>query len=400
MSENFKKLQDKLNLEEGIEGIIDILREIYRNGTNSIKNISRAVKIPIPIVSKVVNSLIEANFLFRNEDGVQLWEHAMKFCEEELGFFGYGIPRCPECDNRPFNITPRIEQLFDILNPIFKDRPIVDTTLDQSKITVETAIQRALYFYNNGSIEGKDIAFLGDDDFSSIAISKLYKIFFPNEPNLIAKSITIIDIDSRILETIKKYIEEDSLKVNILNYDLRKPIPDNLINKFDTIIMDPPYSLNGLKLFLSRGISLLKHPSKYDIKKDIYLSFAHKSQEYTLEFQKFIIDSNLAIMEIIPKFNKYEGSEVLGNITQMIRLNTTMKTKPLINPNEEFNESIYTGETHPYIKKYRCTNCNEILEVGPDRQFETIEILKGEKCPKCQTSKNFELIERNLKLDY
>ncbi|MHA1339176.1 MAG: bis-aminopropyl spermidine synthase family protein [Promethearchaeota archaeon] len=400
MAEVFKKLQDKLNNDEGLEGILDIIRVIYRVGTISVKNISRKTKLPVPLVAKVVNNLIEADMLYRNEDGVQLWEHAMKFCEKELGFYGFGIPECPKCKGRPFFLTPRFDKLFDVLNPIFERRPSVDTKLDQSKNTVETAIQRLLYIYNNGSLEGKNICLLGDDDFTSVAISKLYLSFFPEEPKIIPKNITVIDIDERILNSIKNEVEKDNLTINTIKYDLREPVPKNLRNKFDTIIMDPPYSTNGLKLFLSRAISLLRKPSKYDVKKDIFLSFAHKSQEKTLEFQKVIIESGLAIIEIIPAFNKYEGSEVLGNITQMIRLNTTLKSHPLIDPNSKFVMPIYTGETHPYIKKYKCVKCGEIIEVGPDKQFETIELLKGEKCPKCKNSKKFELIERNLKLDY
>ena len=100
-------------------------------------------------------------------------------------------------------------------------------------------------------------------------------------------------------------------------------------------------------------------------------------------------------MEIIPRFNTYEGSEVLGNQTQMIHLKTTLEAKPLILPDVEYKEAIYTGESHPYIRTYKCKNCNHTVEVGPDREFTTIEILKGNKCPKCE-SKNFDLVSRNL----
>ncbi len=401
MAEFFEKLQDKVNLEENIEGIRNILLSIYRNGTISIKNISRITKIPIPVVSRIIKILIEKDFLTRNDKGVQFWEHSMKYVEESFNFYGFGIEKCPTCKGRPNYISPRYEILFDKLNQIFENRPSVDSTLDQSKNLVETAIQRAIYLYDKGALEGKNILFIGDDDFTSIAVCLLYLIFYPEEPDIIPNSITIIDIDDRILNEIKNVYSEYELplnKLNCINYNLREIISSELLEKFDTIITDPPYSANGLKLFLSRAISMIKTNDKYCTGKDIFLSYAHRSSEKTLEIQSLIDDMGLSIMELIPRFNKYEGAEVLGNQTQMFHLKTTSKTKAIIPAEEKFLDIIYTGESHPYIRKYKCKGCEAVIIVGPDNEYETIEILKGNKCPKCKVSKKFDLIERNIKL--
>ena len=399
MAEFFNKLQDIVNLEESIEGIRDILLAVYRNGSISIKNISRVTKIPIPAVSKVVNILIEREVLTRPTDGkgVQFWERSMNFVEDFFKFYGYGVQKCPECKGRPNYISPRFENLFDELNLIFDKRPQVDTTCDQSKNTVETGIQRVLYFYNEGGLEGKNVIFLGDDDFTSAVLSIFYKSFFPDEPKLLPKSITVLDIDKRILSSITKIYEQNKLSVNCVQYDLKNPIPNELLSKFDTIITDPPYSINGVKLFLSRAISMMPTIDKYNTGKDIFLSFAHRSPQRTLKLQSLLTEMGLSIMEIIPRFNIYEGSEVLGNQTQMFHLKTTLETKALIPPDGVYKETMYTGESHPYIRIYKCKNCNQQIEIGPDREFTTIEILKGQKCPnpKCE-SKNFDLVSRNL----
>lgn len=397
MAEFFIKLQDIVNLEESIEGIRDILLAVYRNGSISIKNISRVTKIPIPAVSKVVNILIEREVLTRPIDGkgVQFWERSMNFVEEHFKFYGYGVQQCPECRGRPNFLSPRFENLFDELNPIFENRPQVDTTCDQSKNTVETGIQRVLYFYNEGGLEGKNVLFIGDDDFTSAVLSIFYKSFFPKEPKLLPRSVSIVDIDERILNSISNIYDKNKLSVNCTRYDLKDPIPDDLLGKFDTIITDPPYSINGVKLFLSRAISMMPIIDKYNTGKDIFLSFAHRSPQRTLKLQSLLTEMGLSIMEIIPRFNIYEGSEVLGNQTQMFHLKTTLETKPLILPDVEYKEAIYTGESHPYVRTYKCKNCNHTIEVGPDREFTTIEILKGNKCPKCE-SKNFDLVSRNL----
>jgi N4-bis(aminopropyl)spermidine synthase len=395
MAEFFDELLTKVDLEEGIEGIRQILLQIYRNGSISIKKIARLTHIPIPVVSKVVNILSEQKLLNRSKQGVQYWEHGMKFVEQHFGFFGYGNQKCPMCKSRSVYISPRYDEIFDILNPIFSHRPSVDTTFDQSKNTVETAIQRAGYFYDKGALEGKRILFIGDDDFTSVSVGLLSKTFFPNEDiTLIPRSISVLDIDTRILSEIKDVFSNNSLPIQIIIQDLREPIPAEFIHQFDTIITDPPYSINGLKLFLSRAISFLDT----GINQDIFLSFAHRSPSQTLEMQSILADLGLAIIEIIPRFNKYEGAEVLGNETQLYNLKTTEKTQEIVKSDEKFTSTIYTGETHPYIRKFQCTSCNTLIAVGPDKKFNTIEQLKGDSCPHCG-GKKFKLIERNIVID-
>lgn len=395
MSEFFNELLNKVDLEEGIEGVRQILLHIYRNGSISVKKLSRLTHIPVPIVSKIVNILSEQKLLNRSKDGIQYWEHGMKFVEKEFGFFGFGNQKCPSCKSRSVYISPRYNEMFEILNPIFQNRPSVKTTLDQSKNTVETAIQRAGYFYEKGALEGKHVLFLGDDDFTSVSVMLLSKILFPNEAvTLIPKSITVIDIDTRILEEIKSVFSTFSVPVHSVEYDLRKAMPPELMGKYDTIITDPPYSNNGLWLFLSRAISLLKHEENLDI----FLSFAHRSPNQTHSMQNVIHGLGLSIMEIIPRFNKYEGSEVLGNETQLFHLKTTHKTEGFIDESKPDISAIYTGETHPYIRNFQCTACNKEIEVGPDKEFLTIELLKGNSCPHCG-GKKFKLIKRNLAIE-
>ncbi|MBN2156975.1 MAG: bis-aminopropyl spermidine synthase family protein [Candidatus Lokiarchaeota archaeon] len=392
MSEFFNQLLEKVNLEEGVEGIRQILLQIYRNGSISVKKLSRLTLIPVPLVSKIVNVLSEQKLLSRSKNGIQYWEHGMKFVEKEFGFFGYGTQKCPTCKSRPVYVSPMFDEMFEILNSIFAKRPSVDTTLDQSKNTVETAIQRACYLYEKGALEGKRVLFIGDDDFTSVCVGMMSKIFFPNDPFiLIPKSITVIDIDARIVESIQTIFRNNKLTIQCIQYDLREPIPSELLHSFDTIITDPPYSPDGLGLFLSRALSCMDS----GVNKDIFLSFAHRSPDQTMKIQSIMTQMGLSIVEIIPRFNKYEGSETLGNETQMFHLKTTSFSQELVLASAKADLKIYTGETHPYIRQFQCMSCNAIIEVGPDKEYQTIEELKGATCPNC-SSKKFKLIGRNL----
>jgi N4-bis(aminopropyl)spermidine synthase len=393
LSEFLKKLQEKTPIREGTEGYRTILREIYRKGAISIKDLSRSTTIPIPVLAKVVNFLIEKEILDHVAEGSLYTEKGMKFIEQELKFYGYGIASCEKCENVRIFITPRWYELLEELEEILSKRPTVDTTLDQAYATPETTLQRALLAYSRGSIEGKNVCFLGDDDITSVALGNLYKGFYPEEPQLIANEITVFDIDKRLLDVISGVFHSTnkrSLNIKLKQWDYRNSIFLEEINKYDTIFIDPPYTVNGLILTLSRAIDLLKKiPGK-----EIYLSFAHRPDEELYNIQKLIVEMGLNIQEIIPKFNIYDGAQILGNSTQMLILHTTKHSKSKIPANEQFTKELYTGQIHPSLRLYYCKSCSRIIEVGTNCEFITIENLKEKGCPNCHSNGPFELDEK------
>jgi len=382
-----KDIQSKIHLREGIEGYRSILREIYRAGTISLKDLSQKVLIPIPVLSKIVNYLIELKVLDRIPAGILYTENGMQFIESELNFYGYGLSKCDRCDSHSLYISPRWDDVLDLLEESFEKRPKVDTTLDQAFATAETSLRRALLLYDKGALEGKKICLLGDDDYSSVAIALLYLGFFPENPKLIPDEMVVIDIDNRILEGIQKTVKENSFNIKYKIWDYRTKIPEDLLNKFDTIMIDPPYTENGLRLTLSRAIDMLRiEPGR-----EIFLSFAHRSPVKFLKLQEIIIGMGLAIIEITPRFNTYEGASILGNQTQLLRLATTENTKSIIPPIVNHEEPIYTGKISPTTRFYYCLTCNKSIEIGELSQIKTIEKLKESGCPYCNSKGPFKI---------
>jgi len=382
-----KDIQSKIHLREGIEGYRSILREIYRAGTISLKDLSQKVLIPIPVLSKIVNYLIELKILDRIPAGILYTENGMQFIESELKFYGYGLSKCESCDSHSLYISPRWDEVLDLLEESFEKRPIVDTTLDQAFATAETSLRRALLLYDKGSLEGKKICLLGDDDYSSVAIALLYLGFFPENPKLIPDEMVIVDIDNRILEGIQNAVKEKTFNIKYKLWDYRTKIPEDLLNKFDTIMIDPPYSENGLRLTISRAIDMLRNEPG----REIFLSFAHRSPVNFLKLQEIIIGMGLAIMEIIPRFNIYEGASILGNQTQLIRLVTTEISKSSISSNFKHEDPIYTGKISPTTRFYYCLNCNKSIEIGDISKIKTIEKLKESGCPYCNSKGPFKI---------
>ena len=169
--------------------------------------------------------------------------------------------------------------------------------------------------------------------------------------------------------------------------DLKKKLPNEIINSFDTAFTDPPYTNNGLILFVTRAIECLKK----EVGLNIFLSFAHKSQDSMYKIENEILKLGLCIYHIIPNFNEYEGAEILGNKGQLIILKTTNYTEKTLNI--DYDKPIYTGELRQTRRKYKCKNCGKEYWVGIEEKINTIEQLKDKKCLICKEN-IFELVEK------
>jgi len=208
-------------------------------------------------------------------------------------------------------------------------RPVPNRNLDQFRATIETTIKRADFMLKMGDIEGQDILFMGDNDLTSIAVAWLGY----------ANKLCVVDIDVRVLEFIRLLAKLRNFKIECVQCDLRKGIPKSLRKSFDVVFTDPPYTPEGISLFLSRSIEALK-----DINSGIiYLCYGYssRSKERAIRIQQIITNLGLVIRTKINDFNSYYGAESIGSRSSLYVCETTPMTKPLIKG--RFDGSIYTG---------------------------------------------------------
>lgn len=372
-----EKIAINSDLKEGKEAIRILLREIYRNGTIGTKQLSRKLYIPVPIIAAVRKELEKEDILARNNRGAILTEKGIAFVETGLGIKYTKDLTCLQCSGNGLELPIEAEDLIQKQKEFSEKRPKPLTEIDQAFGKPITAISRAYLMLQNDDLEGKNILLLGDDDFTSLAISLLKT----------TAKITVLDIDQRLLDLITNISKENGFIINCNKADFREQLPTNLLGKFDTVFTDPPYTLSGLKLFLSRAIQLLKPESN----KKIYLAFVHKPPTEQLAIQELIISMGLAIQQLIPGFNLYEGAEMHGNTTYLCILTTTDRTKILVE--KEYLEKIYTGEINPTIRQYQCMN-SHIIPIGLNEEIKTIEELKENGCPICGDKSEFIRISR------
>ena len=373
-------IASRMNLREGEEAVRRVLREVHRMRKVGTKDLARGARLPIPVTAAIRREL-EKGGLLRREGGAVLTPEGEAYVTEVLGFvWGVNSAPTPREGGKP-PIPNEYAETLGRLRTLSELRPPAMPQLDQAHATPETSLRRVLYMQEEGDLGGREILLLGDDDLTSVAAGLLK----------VARRITVVDVDERLLKVIDEISGENGLGIETVCHDLRNPLPEGLRGAFDIVSTDPPYTVPGVELFLSRGIEALRSLKM----STVYLSFADKPPLEMLEVHRAISGMGVFVRELIPRFNEYVGAEMFANITSMMRLSTTEDAEPAVKG--VFDGALYTGEVSPTVRVYRC-RCGAEVWVGAGEAYATVEELKERGCPSCGAHEGFNL-RRRVKLE-
>ncbi len=211
------------------------------------------------------------------------------------------------------------QKLATIIKEILKDiqpiRPKPNRDLDQFNATIATTIKRIIKLNKNGDLHNKKIAFLGDDDLDSVGAALSH----------LCNKVTVFEIDDRLNKLITKINEENDLDIEVVKQDLRQSLDDKYLNKYDIVFTDPPYTKEGINLFLNQAIKLIKK----SYLGRIYLCYGNsdRAREREIEIQNLILQHNLIIKSKHYQFNKYHGAQSIGSQSSLYVLDWTPATK-------------------------------------------------------------------------
>ena len=217
---------------------------------------------------------------------------------------------------------PELVNLVDITKAIklvVKDRPQSNELIDQCPIADDDLVQRVKLIYNylHPSKEIK-ILFVGDDDLTSAVIGKTSQL-----------ALTVIDIDKKILSTIKKHSKKNLanlINANILDI-VDGNVEDPLSGKFDTFVTDPPYTEMGYKYFLNYGIKHIKMGGLAFIAIP-YMNMENWTDELLFKTEDFLLQNGFVIVEIIPGFAEYQHEDkVLSSMIVAKKVTISKKIK-------------------------------------------------------------------------
>ncbi|MEU2103225.1 bis-aminopropyl spermidine synthase family protein [Nocardia sp. NPDC019255] len=214
-------------------------------------------------------------------------------------------------------LAARMAQYADtirIVRDLIERAPASRQDIDHVSATAETVVRRALWMDSTFDLAGSRILFVGDHDLTSIATA----LVCPRA------SITVVDLDERILEFIDTETAHLPNEVQCLFADLRLGLPTAAARSADLAVTDPPYTPEGIKLFLARGLAGLRDKENSRIL--MAYGFSARQPALGLKVQNTVRDLHLATEAMLPRFNRYLGAQAVGSSADWYVCRPTSRT--------------------------------------------------------------------------
>src|SRR5215472_3765902 len=246
-----------VGLAEGRSGVSDVLRAIARSEPVAVRDVSRAAELPVPIVAAICNELRKRGVVDRARP-VRLTPEGRELLASRHPDLSAA---CPCCGGSGLAVPEALAELAAVLERAAAGTPRAKPELDQTHCTVGTKIRRVLRMHEAGSLAGHRILLLGDDDLISVAIAA-----FAAALGLQAgiERLAVIDSDPEVLAWAGDQIAATGVRAELVEHDLRRPLPGGLAGGFDGTYLGPPYTVAGAKLFLSHAIAgLAPEPGRH-----------------------------------------------------------------------------------------------------------------------------------------
>ena len=259
-----------------------------------------------------------------------------------------------------------IEKLTNTHRNLQELRGEPNEELDQYFINIETALKRAQLF-NPRDYDGKRLMIIGDMDLISLFIGKL------STP----KDLVVMDIDKRLPELIFKLKFKEKIRsIRFVNHDIRVRMLAVMKNQFEYIFIEPPFTVEGLELGLSRAVQC----ARKDTEPYIVLSWDYEKNVKEV-VKKFVEEMNLELVKVYDSFNSYIYKTPLGKYSSDLFL-IKVRTDSKETISDHYYGPLYYRESKEKPKSYRC-KCGHIIKIGEGGEYEKLEDLEESGCPIC-----------------
>jgi predicted methyltransferase len=291
-----------VGLAEGTLGVEAMIAALARLEPVSVRALSRAADLPVPIVAAICGELRRSGHVSETRP--------VQFTLTGRRRFGAGPATiettCPGCGGRGVALPPSVARLRRGLAAIAELAPEPLVELDQCHCTPKTKLRRVLAMHEADAITGRRILLLGDDDLISITLLRFVRTF-----GIRIDEFVVVDVDRRLIDFIDAEFAGAPFPFRCIQADLREPLP----GVFDTVVTDPPYTAAGAKLFLERARAALAGEGA-----NLFFSFGSRRPGVQFEVQRTIAELGLEIRSLRRDFNDYVGAGVLGGTSHLYHL--------------------------------------------------------------------------------
>ncbi len=205
-------------------------------------------------------------------------------------------------------------ELIKLMADIIAAGPKPVRALDHVPATPATAVRRALWMDGSFDLAGSTLLCIGDHDLTSIATCLV-------NPDV---KVIVIDIDENLLSFVDKEASRRRLSIQTAYADFRLGIPSLALESADLVFTDPPYTPEGVRLFLARGLQGLRDRANGRL----LMAYGYGSHQPTLglKVQQAVQSLSIVYEAILPHFNRYAGAQAVGSASDLYVCRPTTST--------------------------------------------------------------------------
>lgn len=288
------------------------LREVIANLAGASKPLEELIR-STAVPRRTVEALLMAadGDIERGPQGFTLRSDRVPAYRERFGLARLESTRLSELTDR------RLTEYRKLVAQVGKDiaaAPGSREALDQVSATAETVVRRALWLEGTFDLAGRRLLCIGDHDLTSLAMCVV-------NPDVVVR---VVDIDDRFLEFIDRSATARGLRVQCRYADFRLGFPADTMDWADVVLTDPPYTPDGVQLFLGRGLQGLR--DKTGGRLVMAYGFGDRAPALGVKVQRAAQDLELAFAAILPGFNRYHGAQAVGSASDLYVCQPTTRT--------------------------------------------------------------------------
>jgi hypothetical protein len=220
------------------------------------------------------------------------------------------------CDEYPG--PDRLDLLAGTIAEVAASLPAPVWSLDHVPATHATIAGRARYLASRYTLAGSHLVCLGDHDLTAVAT----KLLVPEA------TVSVVDVDERLLEYLDSVSDRLGLGLRLYAADLRLGLPRALRQAADVIFTDPPYSVEGVDLFVRRGVEALADRPGASIL--FCYGTGARGAERQLDVQDRIGRLHLVLDALLPGFNRYHGAHAIGAASALWVVRPSKRTRATV----------------------------------------------------------------------
>jgi hypothetical protein len=196
--------------------------------------------------------------------------------------------------------------------------------------TPETAVRRALWLDSAYELDRAHLLCVGDHDLTSLAVCLVRP----------GARVTVVDLDDAVLTVVDEAARRHGWDVTCLWADLRIGLPEVARGVADLAFTDPPYTPDGVALFLRRAVEGLAGSPR----DRVLLAYGYGDHQpgLGLKVQQAVLGLHLVMEAVLPGFNRYDGAQSVGARSDLYVCRPTARTRRAVPAGEAGDPRIYT----------------------------------------------------------